>query len=43
MDTFRFSIDCLAIRVVPNIDFAGYPANNFAGYLSNDFSGYPAK
>ena len=41
MDTFRFSVDCetcrgcsLAIRVVPHIDFAGYPANDFAGYLA---------
>ena len=30
------------IRVVPDTDLAGYPANNFAGYLAWPDTGYPA-
>ena len=30
----------LNIRVVPDIDLAGYPANNFAGYRISGLAGY---
>ena len=31
------------VRVVPDTDLAGYPANNFTGYPADRITGYPAK